>query len=93
MVEKYLSDIAELDIITQDSRDYKWIKFTPEINLNNFEKVHSWGPSDSYILRSITDPKVYMGVKHEESFNPFCQSVLMNWSQWHEHMGERWKKF
>ena len=43
-----------------------------KINLNNFEKVHSWGSSDSYILRSIADPKVYMGVKCEELF----QSLL-----------------
>ncbi len=43
MVKQNLSDIAELDIITLD---YEWIKFTPNINLKNFEKVHFWGSSD-----------------------------------------------
>ncbi len=75
MIEQNLGDIAELDVITRDHGDWKWIKFTPEINLNDFEKIHSGGSSDSYILRwvrSIANPKVYMGVKCEE----FFQSLL-----------------
>ncbi len=43
-----------------------------DINLNDFEKVRFGGSSDSYILRSIADQKVYMGVKREE----FFQSLL-----------------
>jgi hypothetical protein len=68
MVEQNLSNIAELDIINRDSGDYEWIKFTPDINLNKCEKVHSGGSSDSYILSFIADPKVYMDVKREELF-------------------------
>ncbi len=72
IIEQNLSELAELDIVTRDNGDCEWIKFTPETNLNDFEKVHSGGSSDSYILRSIAKPKAYMGVKREE----FFQSLL-----------------
>ncbi len=42
-----LSDVAELAVLTIDTGDYEWNKFTPEVDLNNFEKVHSGGSSDS----------------------------------------------
>ncbi len=72
MVELLLSDIVELEIITQDNVEFEWIKYTPETNLNDFEKINSSGSSDTYIIRSIADPKVHMGVKREE----FVQSVF-----------------
>ncbi len=43
MIEQNLSDLANFDIVTRDNRDCEWIKFTPETNLNDFEKVHSGG--------------------------------------------------
>ena len=48
------------------------MKYEPSINLNDFEKVHSGGSSDSYILRSISDPSTYIGIKRED----FFQSLL-----------------
>ncbi len=77
MVEQNLSDNAELDIV-RDTGEYEWIKYTPEVNLKEFEKVHSGGSSDPYILRSSTDPKVHMGVSTKTSFNPFNPSALKN---------------
>ena len=38
------------------------------IDLNEFEKLHSGRSSDSYILRSMSDPDQYMGVKREDFF-------------------------
>ena len=36
--------------------------------MNDFEKVHAGGSSDSYILQSLVDPDRYMGVKREDFF-------------------------
>ena len=38
------------------------------VDLNDFEKVHSGGSSDSYILLSLAYPNLYMGVKREDFF-------------------------
>ena len=38
------------------------------MDLNDFEKVHSGGSSDSYILRSMYSPQVYMEIKREDFF-------------------------
>ena len=59
MVDAHLINIAELgmlDIVTLDRGEKKWVKYEPSINLNDYEKVHSRGSSDSFILRSIIDP-------------------------------------
>ena len=45
-----------------------WINYDSSIDLNDFEKVHSEGSSDSYILLSLSDPNLYMGVKREDFF-------------------------
>jgi hypothetical protein len=55
-------------VMSLDTGDYEWIHFTPEIDLGGFEKIHSGWSSDSYILRSISDPRIHMGVKKEEFF-------------------------
>ena len=60
MADQLLDGIAPLDILTIVAGSYEWIKFTLEINLSYFEKIHSGGSSDSYILRSITVPKLHM---------------------------------
>jgi hypothetical protein len=62
-VERHLSessdsDMVELDIFSLGNEGYKWVKYTPETNLNDLEKLHSGESSDSYILHSIADPKV-----------------------------------
>ncbi len=77
MVEENLSDMADLNIVTRDNGEYKWITFTPDINLNDFEKLHSGGSSDSYILRSTLDPKVHMGVKRGDLFQSLLSKCAM----------------
>ena len=75
MVDAHLINIAELgmlDVVTLDRGETKWVKYEPSIDLNDYEKVHSGGSSDSYILRSISDPNTYMGIKRED----FFQSLL-----------------
>ena len=46
----------------------RWINYDSSVDLNDFKKVHSCGSSDSYILRSLVDPDLYMGVKREDFF-------------------------
>ena len=48
----------------------RWINYDSSVDLNDFEKVHSGGSSDSYILWSlpVVDPDLYMGVKREDFF-------------------------
>ena len=46
----------------------RWIIYDSSVELNDFEKVHSGGSSDSYILLSLADPNLYMGVKREDFF-------------------------
>ena len=46
----------------------RWIIYDSSVELNDFEKVHSGGSSDSYILLSLVDPNLYMGVKREDFF-------------------------
>jgi hypothetical protein len=84
------SDIAELYIVPWDNREYKWIKYTPEVNLE-FKKIYSGGSSDSYILFLIADPKVHMGVQHKTSLNPFYPSVLKN-KQVHVCFLPKWRR-
>ena len=55
-----------------DRGDLKWMNYDTSVNLNGFEKVHSGGSSDSYILRSTSDPDLYMGIRRED----FFQSLL-----------------
>jgi hypothetical protein len=68
IVSQYLHDITVVDVMSLDTGEYNWIHFTPKIDLGGFEKIHSGGSSDSYILHSISGPKVHMGVKREEFF-------------------------
>jgi hypothetical protein len=53
MVSQHLHDITAVDVMSLDMGEYNWIYFTQKINLGEFEKIHSGGSSDSYILRSI----------------------------------------
>jgi hypothetical protein len=70
MVSQHVYDIqiTEMDMMSLDTGGEEWIKFTPETDLNGFEKIHSGGSSDFYTLRSISDPRVHMEVKREEFF-------------------------
>jgi hypothetical protein len=76
MVDAHLINIAELgmlDVVTLDRGETKWVKYEQSIDLNDYEKVHSGGSSDSYTLRSISDPS---GARI--SSNHCSTSALMN---------------
>ena len=72
MIDKHIDDLMEVDILTPEPGQYQWIQYNADTDLNEFEKVHSGGSSDSYILRSIAHPNVCMRVKRDE----FFQSLL-----------------
>jgi hypothetical protein len=66
MVDSHLINRAKLgllDVVMLDLGNTKWVKYEVSINLDDFEKIHSGGSSDSYILCYISDPSMYMGVK------------------------------
>jgi hypothetical protein len=73
MIERRLNDIAELDILIIDRGDYEWIMFAQEINPRYFENIPSGESTNSYIFRSTINPRLHMGVRHEE----FFQSLLV----------------
>ena len=74
--DEHLDDLMQFDILTPEPGQYQWIHFNDDINLNDFEKIHSGGSSDSYILRSLVHPNVCMRVKQED----FFRSLLANLS-------------
>ena len=74
MIDDHLTNITEIDVVGLDRGDMKWISYDSSIDLNDFEKVHSGRSSDSYILRSMSDPELYMGVKREDFFKSLCSS-------------------
>ena len=49
----------DLEILSEDQRPTRWIDFTPEIDLDQYEKVHV-GNGEHYILRSNLAQDVYM---------------------------------
>ena len=63
-----MTNLADIDVVSLDRGGMRWIHYDSSIDLNDFEKVHSGGSSDSYILRSLADPNLYMGVKREDFF-------------------------
>ena len=60
MADDHLRSITEFDGVTLDRGETRWVRYKPSksINLNDYEKIHSGGSSDSYILHSISDPNV-----------------------------------
>ena len=68
MIDDHLTNITEIDVVSLDRGGMHWISYDPSIALNDFEKVHSGGSSDSCILRSMSNPDLYMGVKREDFF-------------------------
>ena len=66
MIEKNNDDLSNVDMLALDQGGIEWIKYSADIDLkvlNDFEKVHSGGSSDSCILRSKSNPQMHMGVK------------------------------
>ena len=68
MIDDHLTNLADIDVVRLDNGDMKWINYDSSVDLNDFEKVHSGGSSDSYILRSLADPNLYRGVRREDFF-------------------------
>ena len=61
IIDDDLTNITKVDVVSLDREDMKWISY-------DSEKVHSGGSSDSYILWSMSEPDLYMGVKREDFF-------------------------
>ncbi len=72
MIDDHLSNITEIDVASLDRGDMRWVNYDSSVSLNDFEKAHSCGSSDSYILQSTSDPDLYMGIRRED----FFQSLL-----------------
>ena len=68
MIDKNVGDLSNVDVLTLDQGGIEWIRYSADVDLNDFGEVHSGGSSDSYILRSKCNPQVYMGVKREDFF-------------------------
>ena len=68
MIDDHLTNLADIDVVSLDRGGMRWINYESSVDLNDFEKVHSCGSSDSYILWSLADPNLYMGVKREDFF-------------------------
>ncbi len=41
MIDDQLSNITQIDVVSLDRGDMKWIKYNSSINLNDIENVHS----------------------------------------------------
>ncbi len=61
-----------LEILSVDKLPTRWIDLTPEINLDQYEKVHV-GNGEHYILRSKTEQDVYMKVSRDALFQSLLQ--------------------
>ena len=64
----------KVDILTPEQSQVQWIiNFGQDTDLNNFEKIHSGGSTDSYIMRSQSHPNICMRVKREDFFRTLLQ--------------------
>ena len=68
MIDKHIDDLSNIDVLTLDQGGITWVNYSEDMDLNQYEKVHSGGSSDSYILRSKSDPQMYMGIRREDFF-------------------------
>jgi hypothetical protein len=67
MIKGKLDEDNNIEILPGDMLPTRWIDFTPEINLDQYEKVHA-GNGEHYILRSKTEQDVYMKVSRDAFF-------------------------
>ena len=68
MIDKHIDDLSNIDVLTLDQGGLTWVNYSEDMDLNQYEKVLSGGSSDSYILRSKSDPQMYMGIRREDFF-------------------------
>jgi hypothetical protein len=70
IIEGRLAEDSDMDILSQEIPEVKWIQYTSDIDLMDFEKVHigeSGGDRD-YVLLSIAQPDKYMNMDREQFF-------------------------
>ncbi len=72
MISGKLDEDNNLKILSVDKLPTRWIDFTPEINLDQCEKVHV-GNGEHYTLRSKTEQDVYMKVSRDAFFQSLLQ--------------------
>ena len=72
MIKGKLDEDNNLEILSVDKLPTKWIDFTTEINLDQYERVHV-GNGEHYVLRSKTEQDVYMKVSREAFFQSLLQ--------------------
>ncbi len=72
MIRGKLDEDNNIEILSVYKLPTRWIDFTPEINLDQYGKVHV-GNGGHYILRSKTEKDVYMKVSREAFFQSLLQ--------------------
>ncbi len=72
MIRGKLDEDNNLEILSVDKLLTRWIDFTPEINLDQYEKVHVRN-GEHYKLRSETEQDVFMKVSREAFFQSLLQ--------------------
>ncbi len=72
MIRGKLEEDNNIEILSVDKLPIRWIDFTPEINLDQHEKVHV-GNGEDYILRSKIKQDVYMKVSRDAFFQSLRQ--------------------
>ena len=50
MIDNHIDDVPNIDVLTLDQGGITWVNYSEDMDLNQYEKVHSGGSSDSYIL-------------------------------------------
>ena len=49
-IDKNIDDLSNADVLTFEQGGIEWIKYSADMDLNDFEKNHSGGSSYSYTL-------------------------------------------
>jgi hypothetical protein len=70
-----LAEDNNFEISSEVQLPTMWIDFIPEINLDQYEKVHV-GNGEQYILRSKSEQHVYTKVSREAFFLSLLQRNL-----------------
>jgi hypothetical protein len=88
MISGKLAEDNNLEILSEGQRLTRWIDFTPEINLHQYEKVHV-GNGEHYILRSNLAQDVNMKTDgghwstiQMENAQDRHQASIFEWRNW-----------
>ncbi len=72
MISRKMAEDNNIEILSEVQRQVRWIDFTLEIKLDQYEKVHV-GNGEYYILQSKSEQDVYMKVSQEAFFQSLLQ--------------------